>query len=199
VNWHGETCIIVASGPSSASVELKAAKGSAKFIVVNESWRLAPWADVLYACDHAWWLQSAGCSQFQGVKIAGNARTAAEDWGVKAVTVRCVDMMVFDEPGIVGRGGGASGFQAINLAVNWGAKRIILVGFDMVPGKRHWHADHGGGLNNPTDGLMRIWAKALDGAARSLQTRGVEVLNASPSSALSAYPKAKWEDALCRF
>jgi hypothetical protein len=54
-DWHGETAVIVASGPSAAGVNLECAKGKAKFIAINDSWRLVPWADALYAHDHAWW------------------------------------------------------------------------------------------------------------------------------------------------
>ena len=199
-DWSGKAAVIVASGPSAADADLAHIRGRAKVIAINESWRLAPWADVLYACDYAWWRHRAGAPEFAGMKIAGDRRAASEPWGVDWINVRRVDAMVFDEPGIVGRIGGASGAQAINLAVNWGARRIALVGFDMRPGRRHWHPDHTGGLNNPTDSLMRIWARALDRVVPALSERGIRVVNCSPVSALTAYPKmglAEWADVAC--
>lgn len=87
------------------------------------------------------------------------------------------------------KGGGNSGFQALNLAVQFGAKRIILVGFDMrLDHGVHWHGPHGKGLNNPRDPLFASWRDALNGAAPTLAALGVEVLNASAISALTAYP-----------
>jgi hypothetical protein len=187
---------VVASGPSAGNIDVGLARGASPVIVINESWRRAPWADVLYACDHAWWRHRAGVPEFRGVKIAGDRRASNEGWGVLAVRVRRVDTMVFGEPDVVGRGGGASGFQAVNLAVNRGAHRILLVGFDMLPGRRHWHPDHSGRLRNPTDHLLRLWASALDRAAEPLRARGVEVVNCSPTSALTAYPQIEFKEAV---
>lgn len=83
-----------------------------------------------------------------------------------------------------------SGFQAVNLAANLGAARIILVGFDMnLKAGTHWHGDHEGGLTNPTDMKIKQWAAAMDAAADDLRGIGVEVINASPVSSLTAYPK----------
>jgi hypothetical protein len=53
--------------------------------------------------------------------------------------------------GVVG-GGGNSGFQAVNLAAQFGASRIILIGFDMTDrGGKHWYGrNHWPMSNNPT-------------------------------------------------
>lgn len=89
-----------------------------------------------------------------------------------------------------------SGFQAVNLAACFGASRIILIGFDMtLAGGSHWHGDHTGGLTNPSKVKIRQWATAMDGAAVDLLHIGVEVLNASPVSSLTAYPKMTLSEA----
>ena len=64
------------------------------------------------------------------------------------------------EAGKVFTGGGNSGFQAVNLALQWGYD-CILVGFDMqaTGGRKHWHADHKG--NNPTEGLFQRWIRSF--------------------------------------
>jgi len=98
--------------------------------------------------------------------------------------------------GVIGSGGN-SGFQALNLAVQFGAKRIVLVGYDMrVDAGLHWHGAHPHGLNNPSAGSVMRWAATLDAQAPLLKRLGVEVLNASPVSALKAYPKVRLEDVL---
>lgn len=105
-----------------------------------------------------------------------------------------------EEPGVIGTGGaegGNSGFQAINLAIQFGARRIVLVGFDMRSDLGlHWHGHHGKGLNNPKLRNFIAWRRTLDRAAAQVKGLGIEMLNASPVSALTAYPMARLEDVL---
>jgi hypothetical protein len=197
MDWTGESCVIVASGPSARSVPLEKAKGKAKFIAVNRSWELCPWTDVLYGCDWAWWNSEKGVPAFSGLKICGDPRAHRENWGCSTVKVLIgVDTLVL-EPGCVGRGGGSGGFQAVNLAVQWGVKKIILVGFDAtLENGTHWHGDHGKGLGNPHRNIVSSWRRAMDAAATVFKSKGITVLNVSESSALTAYPKLDLETAL---
>ena len=45
---------IIASGPSLTKEDVDAVRGL-NVIVINTSYWLAPWADILYACDGHWW------------------------------------------------------------------------------------------------------------------------------------------------
>lgn len=93
--------------------------------------------------------------------------------------------------------GGNSGFHALNLAVQFGVKRIALVGFDMRCDKGlHWHGSHEKGLNNPTPGNVERWRRVTDAAAPVLAALGVSVINCSPISALTAYPKMSLSEAM---
>lgn len=58
----------------------------------------------------------------------------------------------------------------------------------------HWHGKHPPGLNNPSDDNLVKWRKAFRG--RGLAELGVEVLNASPVSTLTAFPIVTFEEAL---
>jgi hypothetical protein len=91
-----------------------------------------------------------------------------------------------------------SGYQALGLAYSAGAARVLLVGYDMrhVDGRAHWHADHDRRLRNPSDAMLRVMARQYDHAVRQLRARGVEVLNCSPCSAITAFPTARLEDVL---
>lgn len=116
--------------------------------------------------------------------------------GLRLVTVRrqC-DRLLTAPPGIIGAGGN-SGFQALNLAVQWGAARILLVGYDMTLAHGiHWHGRHGAGLHNPTDRSVARWRRAFDAAADTLAALGVQVVNTSPISALRRYPKQSFQEA----
>jgi len=96
--------------------------------------------------------------------------------------------------------GGNSGFQAFNLAVQFSSTKIILVGFDMrIDRGVHWHGKHNRGLCNPRPPTIKHWIDRLDGEAEKLKALGVDVVNASPDSALQAYPKLSIEEAFARW
>jgi hypothetical protein len=83
-----------------------------------------------------------------------------------------------------------SGFQALNLALQFGAKRIALCGYDFTMHRgTHWHGRHPAGLNNPTERALEGWRVALEAQRPILQERGVEVFVATPDSRLAGYPR----------
>lgn len=123
-------------------------------------------------------------------------RQAAARYGLRLVRVAEADRMCMAQAGVIGSGGN-SGFQALNLALQFGARRIVLVGFDLnLVGGVHWHGRHAPRLNNPTAANLARWAERLDSQAAAIAALGVEILNASPTSALQAFPKVRLEDAL---
>lgn len=193
LDWKWQTVVIAASGPSQNAEDLEFVRGKAKVLAINETWRLAPWADALYACDARWW-ESAGPTemQFSGKRFVGI--------GSARGCVSCnVEKNVNDMP-LEGRRlghGGHSGFQAVNLAAMSGARWIVLTGFDLrCDGKAHWHEDHGGEMSNPTDGFLRRCAVLLDDMAPHLRRNGVQVINATVGSSLRAYPFATVQEFL---
>ena len=66
----------------------------------------------------------------------------------------------------------------------------MLTGFDMHGG--HWYPDHA--RRNPTDDMLAKWREQLDADAPVYAAMGVEVVNASPTSSLSAYRKVEWSE-----
>lgn len=194
--WGGETVVCVASGPSAKDVDLTLARGRAKVIAINESWRLAPWADVLYACDPKWWrLRAPRSDEFHGIRITQDLPLALE-LRIKRVGLCHGDNRILtDTPGLLGWGYN-SGFHALNLAVQAKPKRVILVGYDMsVRRDVHWHGRHEK-LNNPDDRAVERWRIVLDDQADLLRDLGVDVVNASPASALTRYRKSDFREAL---
>lgn len=157
---------------------------------------------MLYGADRAWWRKHDGVPGFGGLKLSASGPAAAEHDDIHLVRVitGCARILT-DEPGVVGggsdSGGGNSGFQALNLAVQFGAARVILVGFDMRLDRGvHWHGRHPPGLNNPSERSIAAWRKGLNDAAAELAALGVEVLNASPVSTVTAFPVMTLEEAL---
>jgi hypothetical protein len=63
----------------------------------------------------------------------------------------------------------------------------------------HWHGRHGNDLINPSDVNLCRWRRVLDQAAQPLRTLGIDVVNASSNSALTAYPKMTIDDTMTRW
>lgn len=197
--WTGETVAIVASGPSAADVPLDLAKGRTKVLAVKDGWRLCPWSDALYGCDHHWWEAHRGVPEFAGLRMAYDSRTIEKWRGMPWLKVdirKAREHFMFDRVGEVGWGGN-SGFHAINLAAQFGVTRIMLVGFDMrVDQGKHFFGDHKYTKDRPSAPNVRRWAEILDKQAPVLAHRGIEVVNCSPVSTLKAYPKMTLGEAL---
>lgn len=166
-------------------------------IAVNTSWRLVPWADVLHAGDFNWWRKYEGCPEFRGLRTTIERRAAETFEGVRLVKCRKPDDRLFLEPaGTIGWGGGNSGFQSLNIAVQAGCSKIILVGVDMRTDRgSHWHGPHPKGMKNPNEMAVGRWRRAMDAAARSVPG-DVQVINCSPVSTLRNYPKMSLSAAL---
>lgn len=196
-DWSGEPCIMVASGPTARLADLTLSRGRARHIAVNTSFRLCPWADLLYAADYTWWrAHRSEVAGFAGLKVgSAGLRHAGIAGGVELEATEAGDGFS-REPGRVAHLGN-SGAQALNLALLMGCRRIVLVGYDMRSRfGLHWHAPHAGRLANPGDELLAGWAARLDAAAPGLADFGAEVVNASVVSALRAFRKMPFEEAL---
>lgn len=208
LHWDGATAVIIGSGPSltpeqtQAVYEWRNAKtdGSRRVIVINTSFRLAPWADVLYACDGSWWAAKpvgGGQTYFQEAsktfkpnQMWTQDKHAAQNLGIQYI--RSVkDRGLSKNPAFIHQGNN-SGFQATNIAYLAGVARIILLGFDMRGG--HWHGDHPPPLSS---GLPHItWINNFTPMATDLKAAGIQVLNATPKSALRCFPNVALEEAL---
>ncbi len=178
------TAICIASGPSLTKDDVEYCRGKGRVYVVNDSWRMAPWADVLYACDADWWDHYDGVPEFTGEKWTINAR-AATHYGLNWIggDEQC---KWSKEQGRLATGGN-SGFQALNLAELQDADRIILLGYDMgaTPGgRRHWFGNHPAPLNRPSN--YTGWVLNFAEAASVISA---EVLNCSRVSALECFKK----------
>ncbi len=196
--WPGATVACLGGGPSLRRRQVAAVRGRGRVIAVNDAWRLAPWAEVLYACDWRWWLKHEGVPGFAGLKVTlSNSRGHLDDYpDIKVVENTGTEGLERAPTGV--RTGRNGGYQAINLAVHLGARRVLLLGYDMKPdarGRTHWFGDHADWPTRP--GVFAgVMLPHFAGLARELQALGVEVLNCTPTSALEAFPKVALEQAL---
>lgn len=190
-DWSADAVAIVASGPSAKQANPGQLQGRAKVIAIKKSIELVPFADAVYGCDYPWWKSVQGLPGFKGLRLSYAPR-ACDQYGCVRVDIPkpIGDELLFEKVGAVG-GGGNSGFQALNLAVQLGAKRILLVGIDCQDRSGvHWYGRNGWhGGSNPGESNFRRWRAAFMTAARQLEQRGVEVVNASPLTDVKAFPK----------
>jgi hypothetical protein len=146
-------------------------------IVVNTTYQAALWADCLFAMDRVWWdkYRADVIARFEGERISSNNIA-----GVSKVDVKPH---------------GNSGAGAIAAALFYGAKRVILLGYDCqrTNGQAHWHGDHPAGLGNA--GRIEKWPQSFLELSKNI-TASIEVINCSRETALNMWPKQDLEIAL---
>ena len=210
--WAGETVFCIASGSSLRRMNLARLRGR-RVIVVNDNYLRCPWADLLYFCDHKWWVWHTTkpafrgqFAAFEGLKVTLDRRVHDADPGIRWLA----DGGWNEGQGLVGlderpthlRNGRNSGYQALHLAVHLGAKRIVLLGYDMKTGPNgegHWfgeHVDETGQERKTTPATIQRWAAHFETLVEPLAARGIEVLNATPGSAIACFPRTSLADCL---
>jgi|SRR5215471_1710995 len=200
-DWRGQTAAVVASGPSAKHAGVELLKDKMHVIAVNESFKLAPFADVLYGCDLAWWQLHKGAPQFTSLKLTHEPCVAQHYPSVNKIQIENValDRLLIEHPGKIGSGGNG-GFQALNLLVQFGIKRIVLVGIDChLENGAHWHGRHPSPMNNPAQSNVDRWRAAFNGNTDIILGLGIEVVNCSPTSTVHVFPKATIAETLERW
>lgn len=188
-DWSGDTVVCIASGPSLTVKAVDYCQGKARVIVINDNYQLAPWADMLYACDHQWWLWHYGVPDFMGLKVTQD-KDAAEEFGLTWIPSK-KGSGLSENPEYIHQGRN-SGYQAINIAHLMGASRVLLLGYDMhtVEGQSpRWFGHHPNQLvPDYRDYIEHFNTIANQGA--------VEVINCTPGSAIECFEKRKLTDVL---
>lgn len=214
--WAGQTVACIGSGPSATLDALTALReAKLKTIAVNDMYLVAPWADVSYFADTRWWdwhhhgrfgkkfswVEFAPAEVSERFRAFAGAKITIENSGA---LIPDADVFMLHNLGYEGLSevpnglhtGSNSGYQAINIAYLAGARRIVLVGYDLrfEKGRSHSHNGH------PVDvGEERYhqYARNYSSMVPQLAKAGVEVINCSPKSKVTAFPIKTIEEALC--
>lgn len=138
---------------------------------------MVQWADVLYAMDRAWW----------SVYLDEVRRTFKGE--LATLNLNPHDIMPWRIQDYRNSGAGA-----IALAIAKGARRILLLGYDMqyTGGRRHWHGDHPAKLGNA--GKIAEWPAFFERLRRDHPD--IEIINCSRETALTCFPRQSLETAL---
>lgn len=188
--WKGKTIAILASGPSMSREVADAVRDAGiPAIVINNTFRLAPWATMLYAADVEWWASNPAAKDFEGMKVSCQM--------VRGVQyIKHTGVMGFDPDVSAIRTGGNSGYQALHIAAHARAARVLLCGFDMHG--LHWHPEHEAPLKSTIQETYPRWVHRFALMATVIQ-REVDVVNVTPDSALTCFRRSTLEKelALC--
>jgi hypothetical protein len=194
--WPESTLVCLGSGPSLAREDVDYCRGRARVIAIKNTVELAPWADVLYgcgvdACGQTWWNREGHRLAFGGLRYTLD--DTAQRWA--SVLGLCSEReggLTTDRSKL--RSGHHSGFQAINLAVHLGARRIVLLGYDMQPsnGKDHYFGAH------PYENELpyRLFLMHFPTIVEPLRELGIEVVNCSRETALTIFPRQPLREVL---
>lgn len=200
--WPGGTVACVASGPSLTPADVEYVRGKVDAVIaVNNAIDLAPWADILYACDGKWWHwrlspkspltpeQRSVVANYQGIKYA--MKDDARRWIAHGVQMlrKGPKHGLDPRPDTLAHGFN-SGYQAIGAAVHLGARRVVLLGYDMQGG--HFFGKHPDNTRPP----FSLCIPAFESLAKPLSTLGVEVINCTRKTALKCFPQMPLDVAL---
>lgn len=189
---------IIASGPSLTKEDVERVRGQ-NVIAINDNYKLAPWADVLYACDPNWWRWHIDdVKSFKGKKYRQDKSWTDKDVEViKDLDVQCIKSIsesgLSTNPNVI-HDGCNSGIQAINLAYHLGARKIILLGYDQqaTDGKAHWFGHH----PNEIVSDWYKWKGHYQLVADQAPDIGLEIINCTRETALTCFPIKKLKEML---
>jgi hypothetical protein len=175
--WQGQTVFCIASGPSLTAEDCELVQQSGlNAIAVNSSWKRARFASVIYASDPGWW-DNYGAEIDTGAECYTSHEQTAHKHNIR-------HYLAF--------AGNNSGVRAIELAIAFGAAKILLLGYDCsVSNGTHWHGNHTK-TNNPDAQKCRIWMKHF----AQLNKKKSVIINCSRDTALQCFPRMTLEDAL---
>jgi len=171
-------------------------------IGINVSYLIGNWIDMVFFGDIGFLLaQMQYISQFPGLKVSCHPTTAQYSWVKFLPHDKQHRLGISSNPKAVCWNGN-SGAAAISVAANAGAKRIFLLGFDMKlddTQHQHWHnlyKRHGVKRNKPGGLPFKKHLQGFPQILKDAQARGIEIINVSPDSAITEFPRVVLKEAL---
>jgi hypothetical protein len=202
--WEGETAAILASGPSMSQAVADTVRGRVRVIAVSNQGiptrcpdgsvrELAPWADVLYSSDRAWWTNNREAAlRFAGVKLTIESNEARSSYfkHPAVYALKNAGPHGFSDATDTITTGRNSGYAAAHVAAHFGATTILLCGFDMKPpakpGASHWFGDHS--FRPMFVSPYSLFVSCFERGFPEFQKRGIRLINCTPDSALTFLP-----------
>jgi len=206
--WNGSTVYIIGGGPSLNALgkdglkKIYAEKRKGAYVLgVNKAYTLMgtnknPLCDAVFFGDNRFYQsEKEGLKKFDGLKFSGaNLTVNEEDYLYLYRTNEFFTML----PGKIGWANN-SGNAAINLAVQLGAFRIVLVAFDMkISGKQtNWHKENASEKTRRKRVTPQYYEKIIKNiqyTADKIDLMGIEVINTNPDSGLECFTKIDFKE-----
>jgi hypothetical protein len=167
-------------------------------IGINVAYLIGDWIDMVFFGDSGFFLKhQQGLAKFPGLKVSCHPTVEKADWVKHTARDRHHSRGISDNPRMASWNGN-SGAAAISVAANAGAKRIILLGFDMKlnADSRQWFH----GVYNKKSGVdtnkkrpkhlpFERHLRGFPEIARDAKKRGISIINLCPDSAIQEFPK----------
>lgn len=199
------TFVLVAGGPSLTLAQCKLIgiakqrRSDLSVIAINDSCYPCWFADYVYACDGPWWDYHQGLPGYRGCRIRlriydedGKERNSTTIPGIE--TFECGGERGLDERPTHITTGRNSGHQALHVAYHLGAQRIVLVGYDFRDFVQHWFGRHPKKIYRNSRG--HDWVSLIEMLGGDILAKGREIVNATPGSAITAFPSVDLAEAL---
>lgn len=188
--FAGRTVFVLGGGPSLSANDARRLD-PADVIAVNTAGEMVPDAAVLFWRDASWAMANREMVEgWRGMRVTTRH---PRGWAVSLRVVAMQRGVGFPVTGV--RWGPSSGHVAVALAVAMGAVRIVLLGFDgrLIDGRSHWHDRY---RTVAMPGLYARFNEAWNGWRTDARKRGLEIVNATPRSAIEEFPIVSLDDVL---
>ena len=187
--WPGERCFILCSGPSLGGQLTVIPKLKGRVIAVKHGVLARPDADVLFLNGESNNVIARELIPlYRGPRIIIRSKwdSTLAQWDVKRV------LRTKEHKGLCEMRNHVSGFDAgtsaINIAAHYGATEIIMLGYDMSGGHFCEHP-----LQNPPKDHFTRHMACLDDIAADAKTKGIRIVNCSPTTAVTAFERQPLE------
>lgn len=192
--WEGRDVFILGGGPSVRDLDLSLLRGQ-RVIGINQAFELGA-CDICFFGDYRWFEWNLEELRSYTGLIVTCCDTMAKEPEKKPRWVKLLQRI--NRFGICQRADSLfwntnSGATAIGLAHHLGAKRIILLGFDMKQvegapnGGNNWHDKHAR-FFTPRKGIFNKFQKPWPAIKHDAERLNIEIINATEGSALTVFP-----------
>lgn len=175
-------------------------------IGINSAYQIGNWIDVCFFGDMSFYaVNRKTLSKYQGLKVSCSEKIPLKCRRLENIKVIQKDWLkptgITTNPNMISWNRN-SGAAAINLAVHFGVKKIVLLGFDMDLSKggeySHWFGYYSKHKVQFAEAVFRRQLIGFPQIAEDAKKLGVEIINANPKSKIDCFPKMNLKDILCK-
>ena len=193
--WAGGVAYIIGGGPSVNNINFDLLKDK-KIIGCNNAFELDVAVDVCWSGDMRWLLRNKEkLRHFGGLKLTC-VQAQQIPPGIHQLQRGKLNGIEKDPRKISWNHN--TGASAINVAYHFGAKKIVLLGFDMqhIEGKNNWHDSHAPTWSPAPDVYEKRFLPKFNQIKIDADALGLDIVNATPGSALTLFPIVELKDVI---